>query len=167
MESDLQACRCAWLNRRLMRPLPVINGFSPGLSTCKHIRVSTLKRCSRMYRFKGLEPYELARIARGTREVNAARGDLLFHNGDPSNGFHLVVYGQIKLAFTSSQGGEKVVDIIAQGQSFGEAVMFMEKPYRCHPFADASRNEWTQRRLRIDHHYHRLQHQHSRASHRA
>lgn len=79
--------------------------------------------------FNGLEAGEIARIARGTREINAARGDVLFHKGDTSNGFHLVVYGQIKLAFTSSQGSEKVVDIMGQGQSFGEAVMFMEKPY--------------------------------------
>ena len=79
--------------------------------------------------FNGLEPNEIARIARGTREVNATRGDILFHKGDASNGFHLIVYGQVKLAFTSSQGSEKVVDILSQGQSFGEAVMFMERPY--------------------------------------
>jgi CRP-like cAMP-binding protein len=79
--------------------------------------------------FNGLEADEIARIARGTREINAARGDILFRKGDQSNGFHLVVYGQIKLAFTSSQGSEKVVDIMGQGQTFGEAVMFMEKPY--------------------------------------
>ena len=79
--------------------------------------------------FNGLAPEEIARIARGTREINAARGDILFHKGDASNGFHLIVYGQVKLAFTSPQGGEKVVDILAQGQSFGEAVMFMERPY--------------------------------------
>jgi CRP-like cAMP-binding protein len=79
--------------------------------------------------FNGLEAEEIARIARGTREVNATRGDILFHKGDMSSGFHLVVYGQVKLAFTSPQGGEKVVDILSQGQSFGEAVMFMEKPY--------------------------------------
>ena len=79
--------------------------------------------------FNGLEAPEIARIARGTREVKAARGDILFHKGDTSTGFHLIVYGQIKLAFTSSQGSEKVVDIMSQGQSFGEAVMFMEKPY--------------------------------------
>ena len=35
----------------------------------------------------------------------------------------------MKLAFTSPQGGEKVVDIVAQGQTFGEAVMFMDKPF--------------------------------------
>jgi len=79
--------------------------------------------------FNGLEPPEIARIARGTREINAARGDILFNKGDVSTGFHLIVDGQVKLAFTSSQGGEKVVDIVGQGQTFGEAVMFMEKPY--------------------------------------
>ncbi|WP_301100736.1 Crp/Fnr family transcriptional regulator [Propionivibrio sp.] len=79
--------------------------------------------------FNGLEKDEIARIARGTREVNAVRGDILFHKGDVSTGFHLIVYGQVKLAFTSAQGGEKVVDILSQGHSFGEAVMFMEKPY--------------------------------------
>ena len=79
--------------------------------------------------FSGLEKDEIARIARGTREVNAQRGDILFHKGDVSTGFHLIVYGQVKLAFTSPQGGEKVVDIVGQGHSFGEAIMFMEKPY--------------------------------------
>ena len=79
--------------------------------------------------FNGLEAPEIARIARGTREINAARGDILFNKGDVSTGFHLIVDGQVKLAFTSSQGSEKVVDIISQGQTFGEAVMFMEKPY--------------------------------------
>ena len=79
--------------------------------------------------FNGLENEEIARIARGTREINVIRGDMLFHKGDASTGFHLIVYGQIKLAFTSAQGAEKVVDIIGQGQTFGEAVMFMDKPY--------------------------------------
>lgn len=79
--------------------------------------------------FNGLEAPEIARIARGTREIKATRGDVLFHKGEVSTGFHLIVYGQVKLAFTSEQGGEKVVDIIGQGQSFGEAVMFMDKPY--------------------------------------
>jgi CRP-like cAMP-binding protein len=79
--------------------------------------------------FNGLASEELARIARSTREIHASKGDILFHKGDPCTGFHLLVYGQIKLAFTSQQGGEKVVEILQQGQSFGEAIMFMEKPY--------------------------------------
>lgn len=79
--------------------------------------------------FSGLDPAEITRLASGTREINAAKGDILFHKGDACTGFHLVVYGQIKLGFTSPNGNEKVVEILGQGQTFGEAVMFMEKPY--------------------------------------
>ncbi|MCM8613995.1 Crp/Fnr family transcriptional regulator [Accumulibacter sp.] len=79
--------------------------------------------------FNGLEPEEIARLARGSREITVTRGDILFHKGDTPTGFYLIVYGQVKLAFTSPQGGEKVVDIVGQGQTFGEAVMFMDKPF--------------------------------------
>ena len=84
---------------------------------------------SRVALFSSLNPEEIGRIARGTREINAGKGDILFHKGDTCNGFHLLVYGQVKLAFTSQQGSEKVVEILQQGQSFGEAIMFMDKPY--------------------------------------
>lgn len=79
--------------------------------------------------FNGLAPEEIARIGRSTREIHADKGDILFHKGDPCNGFHLLVYGQVKLAFTSSQGNEKVVEVLGPGQSFGEAIMFMDKAY--------------------------------------
>ena len=79
--------------------------------------------------FSGLDTGEVARIARGTREIHVNKGDILFHKGDSPTGFYLVVYGQVKLAISSSQGSEKVVDILSQGQTFGEAVMFMERPY--------------------------------------
>ncbi|HEY8904701.1 MAG TPA: Crp/Fnr family transcriptional regulator [Rhodoferax sp.] len=79
--------------------------------------------------FNGLETEEIARVARDTREISVNRGDMLFHKGDTPTGLHLILYGQVKLAFTSPQGGEKVIEIISQGQTFGEAVMFMDKPY--------------------------------------
>ena len=79
--------------------------------------------------FNGLACEDIARFARGVREVRVARGEILFHRGDPCLGFHLILDGQIKLAFTSAEGNEKVVDILYAGRSFGEAVMFMDKPY--------------------------------------
>lgn len=79
--------------------------------------------------FKELAPDELAPIAAGTTELHAPRGTVVFRRGDPCEGFHLVVFGQVKLAFLSADGGEKVVEIIGAGGSFGEALMFMEKPY--------------------------------------
>lgn len=79
--------------------------------------------------FQGLANDEIERIAAGAREVALARGETLFQCGDPAEGFYIVVYGQVKLAFTGPSGNEKVVEIISQGQSFGEAVMFMDRPY--------------------------------------
>ena len=79
--------------------------------------------------FKETSPEEIERIAQGTRALHLARGEMLFHRGDPCEGFHLVVYGQVKLAITSPQGADKVVEVIGPGMSFGEAVMFLEKPY--------------------------------------
>ena len=79
--------------------------------------------------FKELAAEEIDRLASGTTELHAPRGELIFHRGDPCVGFHLVVYGQVKLAFLSPNGSEKVVEIIGPGGSFGEALMFMDKPY--------------------------------------
>jgi CRP-like cAMP-binding protein len=79
--------------------------------------------------FKEIDPEEIDRVAQATRAVHVERGQVLFHKGDPAEGFYLVVYGQVKLAFTSPQGADKVVEIIGPGMSFGEAVMFLEKPY--------------------------------------
>jgi CRP-like cAMP-binding protein len=79
--------------------------------------------------FKELSPQELDRIAAGTTELHVPRGEILFNKGDPCVGFHLVLYGQVKLAFVSPHGGEKVVEIVGPGHSFGEALMFMERPY--------------------------------------
>ena len=72
---------------------------------------------------------ELKQIAASVTESHVAKGDVIFRRGDPCVGFHIVIYGQVKLAFTSPDGNEKVVEIIGPGHSFGEALMFMEKPY--------------------------------------
>ena len=79
--------------------------------------------------FRELGAQEMERIAAGARTVHAARGDTLFRKGDPSNGFYTVVFGQIKLAFNAANGAEKVVELLGPNQTFGEAVMFMERPY--------------------------------------
>jgi len=94
------------------------------------IKESTIEPLlSRVPLFNGLDPEEIKRIAHGTRETLARKGDILFHKGDQPTGFHLIASGQIKLGFVSMQGTEKVIDILGPGQTFGEAVMFMDKPY--------------------------------------
>jgi len=79
--------------------------------------------------FRELSAEEIDRLAQGTTEHHVPRGTVVVNKGDPTEGFHLVVYGQIKLALTTPQGDEKVVEIIGPGFSFGEALMFIGKPY--------------------------------------
>lgn len=88
--------------------------------------------------FSEMSAQETGRIAAGTHSLRFAKGERIFHHGDPCNGFHIVVYGQVKLGFTSPQGSEKVVEIVGPGQSFGEALMFLERPYivSAHALAD-------------------------------
>jgi len=113
-------------------------GRRPGIATIQHpakgtgvlqIPIKVQSFLANVPLFKELATEELDRIASSTVEVRAARSELLFRRGDPALGFHIIVFGQVKLAFTSSRGDEKVVDLIGPGQSFGEAVMFMERPH--------------------------------------
>ena len=84
---------------------------------------------SRLPLFQELAPAQIAVLETACRERRLAKGEMLFQKGDPSKGFYVVVFGQVKLAFPSSQGNEKVVQIVGPRQSFGEAVMFMDRPY--------------------------------------
>jgi CRP-like cAMP-binding protein len=79
--------------------------------------------------FGEMSAEELDRIARHTQTLYVEKGQTVCETGDPCTGFHVVVYGQVKIGFTSPQGVEKVVEIIRPGQTFGEALMFLDKPY--------------------------------------
>lgn len=84
---------------------------------------------SRLPLFLELAPEQIAQIAEHTREKRLEKGEMLFQKGDMPRGFYVIVFGQIKLAFPSSHGNEKVINILGPRQSFGEAAMFMDRPY--------------------------------------
>ncbi len=79
--------------------------------------------------FSALLPTDIARITLGSKAQKVARGNLLFHSGELPSGFYVIVYGQVKLVFISPQGMEKVIQLLGPGESFGEAFMFLNKPY--------------------------------------
>ncbi|MEH6578568.1 MAG: Crp/Fnr family transcriptional regulator [Amphritea sp.] len=56
------------------------------------------------------------------------KGDALFSQRESADRFYLVVNGRIKLFHLSIDGQEKVVEVIGEGDTFAEAVMFMEAP---------------------------------------
>jgi len=94
---------------------------------CRQIRAQALLK--NLPLFRELERENLSRIAAATLQIEAPRGSVLFRPGDPCTGFHIIISGQVKLALQTAQGSEKVIEILEAGHSFGEAVMFLEKPY--------------------------------------
>ena len=94
-----------------------------------HAQLDIPSLLKRIPLFSELSDADIQRVTRYTRDRHVARGEVLFQRGDQPHGFYFVVSGQVKLAFSSPQGTEKVVEIVGPMQSFGEAVMFMNHPY--------------------------------------
>ena len=87
------------------------------------------QRLSGFYMFSELQPNQIELLANGTRVVEVSRGGTLFNRGDRAHGFYLLLEGQIKLGVISPQGDEKVIGLIQPGESFGEAVLFLERSF--------------------------------------
>lgn len=75
--------------------------------------------------FGGLSPAQRELLLCGTGPVELAAKQRLFGQGDPADRFYWVRSGMVKLSRLSPAGEEKVLELIAPGQTFGEAIMFM------------------------------------------
>lgn len=87
--------------------------------------IDELRSC---FLFADLPRSKLERIARNAVRVRLGEGDALFQQGDPATRFYFVSSGQIKLFRLSPAGNEKVIDIVTQGNTFAEALMFLDRP---------------------------------------
>lgn len=92
-------------------------------------KLQIAQRLSGFYMFSELQPSQIELLANGTRLVDIPRGGTLFNRGDKAHGFYLLLEGQIKLGVISPQGDEKVIGLIQPGESFGEAVLFLERSF--------------------------------------
>ncbi|WP_296661131.1 Crp/Fnr family transcriptional regulator [Rhodoferax sp.] len=78
--------------------------------------------------FSAMSADELQRMASACQIKRFPKGDMIFRTGEPCDAFHIVVDGEVKLFVSSAAGHEKVVEIACAGQSFGEGMMFLDKP---------------------------------------
>lgn len=76
--------------------------------------------------FRHLPEQVLDALAGRVRRLRHDSGAILFHQGDPAQHFFLLEKGLIKLARNNADGLEKVVHLVRPGQTFAEAVMFMD-----------------------------------------
>lgn len=78
--------------------------------------------------FAGLSPPQMQRLLASSHVDECEAGQLLIDRGQPALNFFIVLEGQVNLVLYSKSGEEKIVDILGPGNSFAEAVMFMESP---------------------------------------
>ena len=79
--------------------------------------------------FKHISPFELESLKTSVVKVELEKGLTLFQKGNLADSCYILVFGLIKLAIPSSASSDKIVELIRPGQSFGEAMMFLEEPY--------------------------------------
>lgn len=78
--------------------------------------------------FATLSPDQLLAVTRGSRPIDLGESQMLFEAGDRAERFYFVESGQIKLYRLSPDGAEKVIDLVSPGNTFAEALMFLDHP---------------------------------------
>lgn len=88
--------------------------------------IATLRQC-RM--FTGLPAEDLRTIAELTVLKALAKGDYLFHEGEPVAGFYIVQRGAINVHRVNAAGKEQVIHIFRPGDSLAEAALASHQGY--------------------------------------
>jgi CRP-like cAMP-binding protein len=88
--------------------------------------VTLLKRSSL---FCKLPAALLEQIAAATQERRYAQDEVVLQKGERPSGLHVIASGKLKESCRAPGGEEKVIEILAAGQTFGEAELFLDLPY--------------------------------------
>ncbi len=77
--------------------------------------------------FEALNESQLEEMLATTKKISLPAKTVLFEKGTHAEHFYMVYSGQIKLFAISSNGDEKVMEILYPKQTFAEAILFMPK----------------------------------------
>lgn len=79
--------------------------------------------------FRGLPETVIAEVARAAQVVSSGKGVAVYASGEQPKAFYHVMSGHLKVAVSSPDGGEKVIELLGPRQLFGVAELFGEAPY--------------------------------------
>lgn len=79
--------------------------------------------------FGSLSPGEIHQLAARTTRKLFTSGELLFSEGEPCQGLHIIARGKIRIFKTSMNGREQVLAVNTQGESVAELPVFDGGPY--------------------------------------
>lgn len=78
--------------------------------------------------FRQAARVHLDEVVRHARAETVSRGAAICRHGERMEGLFAVAYGLVKLALRGDAGDEKVLRLVGPGETFGEAVVFLERP---------------------------------------
>jgi CRP/FNR family cyclic AMP-dependent transcriptional regulator len=73
--------------------------------------------------FADLPPEDVRRLLAIARRRTFARGEIVFHRGDPANALHLIVAGRFAVAITTPLGETAMLAVRGAGDAFGELAL--------------------------------------------
>ena len=79
--------------------------------------------------FSSFSQSELQMLAARTVRRTFAAGQVLFHEGDPCKGLHIISQGQVRIFKASASGREQVLAVNVAGESVAEIPVFDDGPY--------------------------------------
>lgn len=86
----------------------------------------TIEELRQIYLFASLTDEQLNMMLDSAHPVELEQKQVLFEAGQAADDFYLLRSGQMKLYCLSPGGDEKVIEIVRPGETFAEAITFME-----------------------------------------
>lgn len=86
----------------------------------------TIDELRQIYLFASLTDEQLNMMLDSAHPVELEQKQVLFEAGQTADDFYLLRSGQMKLYCLSPGGDEKVIEIVRPGETFAEAITFME-----------------------------------------
>jgi CRP/FNR family transcriptional regulator len=77
----------------------------------------------------GLSPEELSTLAARAVRKQFKSGELLFSEGEPCHGLHIIAHGKVRIFKASASGREQVLAVNVPGESVAELPVFDGGPY--------------------------------------
>lgn len=78
--------------------------------------------------FSELEPDQIEQLAVRSTVRKFGRNHILFGKGEHLTDFYCIITGLVALAVSAPDGSEKIVNIEEAGRTFGEALLFLDRP---------------------------------------
>ncbi len=85
--------------------------------------------------FSGMNKEHCDELAMIVVDQQFKRGRLIFSEGDPGNGFYVIISGRVKIFKLSLDGKEQILHILGPGEPFAEVAVFTGSTYPANAMA--------------------------------